>query len=876
MSRRRTGRLTEGAVVSVKAKDFVSWSASSGVAKGRVKSVHKGKVPAVPVKVEGNDVEPAARVEMYAKDGDGWKPTGHYLGLSSAELTKIDELPAPQATTEAVTAGSFDEIRRIVQAAIEDKLEQQADAIGNKLDNDVYIYVQDIGPDWAVYCSGMSNDQFKVTYSMDAAGAVTLGTPIEVQATTTYEPLAADEPVTESRKEADSITGHLIEAKGEDAAGGRIFGVRIIANGDSKNMRRYPADVLTEAVSLYEGAKAYDHHRTEAELKTSTILGLVGSYRDVEAKEDGIYGDLHLLPSATHTAEALDASLAAQEAGLAGLVGISHDVMANYRTIVDGGRRLSEATKILSVNSADVVADPAAGGRATRMVAGGLDTAQKENEMPATVEELLELLKTATPEQRAAVGLASEAPAAEGTKESVKVVDDKDAPKYESKSLVGKMAIREAVSGAGFAETATTRVVETVTGLLAENFTEGELLAQVETVKGLLAGFEKQGLTPTIQSVEVAKESMDKKIEALNASFDGDFSKGYRSLKEAFVDITGYRPRILDSEDFNRKVLSESVGGGEGFDSSLRSTESVVSGTWNTILGDSVTRRMVAEYNQPTLATWRNIISSMVPVNDFRTQRIERLGGYGVLPGVNQGAPYQPLATPGNEEATYGITKRGGTEDLTIETIANDDLRAVTRIPVKLGLAAAQTLFRFVWDMLQSNAVCSFDSTALFAAGHNNLDAGNTLSQTNLSLGRKKMRKQSAFGDSTDLLSIVPKFLIVPSDLEELAFQLCTSAVAIPATPAGPTNTPNIHQGLTPIVVDYFSALAPGTWFLAGDPAMVPTIELGFYQGKQDPDLLVQSDVTVGSVFTSDKITYKIRHIYSGTPLDFRGFYRGN
>src|SRR6266581_6242360 len=108
---RRRGRLTEGAVVDVKAKDFVSWPSSKGVAKGVVKSVHKGKVPAVPVKVVGNDIEPAARVEMYAEADGGWKPTGRYLGLSSSELTKITELPAPK-TTEAVAAGSFDEIRR--------------------------------------------------------------------------------------------------------------------------------------------------------------------------------------------------------------------------------------------------------------------------------------------------------------------------------------------------------------------------------------------------------------------------------------------------------------------------------------------------------------------------------------------------------------------------------------------------------------------------------------------------------------------------------------------------------------------------------------------------------------------------------------------
>jgi hypothetical protein len=53
-------------------------------------------------------------------------------------------------------------------------------------------------------------------------------------------------------------------------------------------------------------------------------------------------------------------------------------------------------------------------------------------------------------------------------------------------------------------------------------------------------------------------------------------------------------------------------------------------------------------------------------------------------------------------------------------------------------------------------------------------------------------------------------------------------------------------------------------------------IELGFYQGRQDPELFVQNDPTVGSVFTADKLTWKIRHIYGGTVVDYRALYRGN
>ena len=869
--------------MSVKAKDFVSWASSNkGIQnKGRVKSVHKGKVPAVPVKVEGTDLDPAARVEMYAKvkDGDGYEPTGNYIGILSSKLSLIDSLPEP-ALTEAVVDGSFDQIRRIVQDAIEDRLEQQvADAGADP--TDVYVWVSDIGPDWAVYCCGAGavDDTYKVSYSLDDQNAVTLGEPVQVLATTTYALVAPDEPdnvipLSESKKDHDRISGQLLEAKGTDDDGNRIFGVRIIAAGDSKNGRRYPQAVLETAASLYEGAKAFDHHRSEAELKSSTITGLVGYYRDVQAAGDGLYADLHLLPSAKHTAEALDASLAAQTAGLKPLVGISHDVYADYRVITDSGKRLHEATQIVSVNSADVVADPAAGGRATRMVAGGITITGKET--PVDESELQEALNSLTPEQLHALGytaIEQDAPSTEATR-------------LERDGIFGRLAIESAMKTEGVPA----NFVEAVTRLLPEKFTEAELSKHVPQIKDVFGAIERTGLTPKVPAAKVLQESFDKKVERLNATFgvtaDGkavapDYRKGYSSFKEAWADFTEQPLHVrLGDSDINRKILSESVGGGAGFDSqySERSTESVSSGTWNLVLGDSITRRMVAEYQQPSLSTWQNIVSSTPPINDFRTQRIERLGGYGVLPAVNQGAPYQPLTSPTNEEATYSISKRGGTEDLTLETIANDDLRAITRIPVKLGLAAAQTLFRFVWDLLNTNATCTFDSTALFAAGHNNADAGNTLSGTNMSVGRKRMRKQTAYGDSTDLLSITPKFLVVPSSLEELAWQLCTSAVALPsAAPVGAAaNQPNIHQGTVPVVVDYFDATASATWYLVADPVMVPTIEVGFYQGRQDPDLLVQSDAQVGSVFTADKITYKIRHIYSGTVLDYRGFYRGN
>lgn len=743
-----------------------------------------------------------------------------------------------------------------------------------------WLNIEDITTAWVVYRvenEGTDTGKYKRTYTIDDGGKVTLSEPVKVVEQTTYA------AVTEATV---TVPGRVLEAKGTDAAGGRIFRVEIVAYGTSKNRTRYSEAVMRTAVPLYEGAKAYDHHRTEAELRTSTIAGLVGSYRNVEATTAALEADLCLLPGATHTAEALDASLAAQANDLPALVGVSHDVSGKFTPIGAGGQRVLEAVEITSVNSADVVADPSAGGRATRMVAGGSGATEQEESKNMTLEELLALLAGATPEQRATAVASLGIDTATLEKLTTTPVEPVPDPKAEVKpdeekvlvgagvtestfargSISGRSLVRTAVEEAGL----DVRLAEAINVALPERFTEANVAGQIEGIKRVTEGLEKAGLKPTVPATALITDERDRKVEAIDAMFAGD-SKGYRSFKQAFIDFTGSREDPI-GEDFNRVILRESYGAaGHNYDSSRR-TESVDTVTWAQALGDSITRRMVAEYAQPSLSVWRQLVSSMPPVNDFRTQRIDRLGGYGVLPGVGEGAPYQPLVTPGDEEATYALTKRGGLEDLTLEAIANDDLRLIQRIPQRLGLAAAQTLYRFVLDLILENVTCTYDGVALFAAGHGSNTASVPLGQTGLATARLRMSKQSAYGDVKDLLDIDIKYLLVPADLWEMAWQLSTSAVAI-VNGVADAGIPNLNQSVTPIRVPYWET--PTTWVAVADPALVPTIEVGFYQGRQEPELFNQVDPLVGSVFSADKITYKIRHIYSGTVLDHRGFFRG-
>jgi hypothetical protein len=48
---------------------------------------------------------------------------------------------------------------------------------------------------------------------------------------------------------------------------------------------------------------------------------------------------------------------------------------------------------------------------------------------------------------------------------------------------------------------------------------------------------------------------------------------------------------------------------------------------------------------------------------------------------------------------------------------------------------------------------------------------------------------------------------------------------------------------------------------------VLPVLEVGFLDGQEEPELFVQDQPNGGSMFSNDKLTYKIRHIYGGTVL---------
>jgi hypothetical protein len=78
------------------------------------------------------------------------------------------------------------------------------------------------------------------------------------------------------------------------------------------------------------------------------------------------------------------------------------------------------------------------------------------------------------------------------------------------------------------------------------------------------------------------------------------------------------------------------------------------------------------------------------------------------------------------------------------------------------------------------------------------------------------------------------------------------------------------RMGITPVNIPIVSDA--NDWMLCANPNDIDVVEIGFLNGQEDPEFFEQRDPTQGDSFAKDTLVkWKIRHEYSGTPVDFRG-----
>lgn len=749
---------------------------------------------------------------------------------------KLKPLPPKGLQRRALREAVATDYRQIIQL-----LKQALDALlnaGLPPEQREYIDLEAAYPDRVVISRG--GKYIAYPYTLADGNVVSLGEPSEVMET--YVPV----------REAQGPAVALLEA----IDGGR-FRIRVIRAGRSGNNNFYPDAVLCEALALFNGARVFEksdaeHLKGEGKAFSKLIGGLSNAVFVEGATPDSgeIRADLTLLEPggglAAKFAEALDRQLT-------GLFGFSIDATGTTRTELREGRKLRVATRIVQVKSVDLIVEPGAGGELISLIEA-VDPRNQEHTMNR--EQLLGLLKARAPKAYAKLGanatddevmaafteaLGEPEPAGAGT-DALREAQD---VLREAQAVAAMIQVRaEALTTiAGCKLPAPAKAKLTARFTEAQRYTAADVDAAIKGEQAYLAQF--------VESGKVSLAGLDIDVEdrsvAINDMFDAYFDPAHKnhravgSFKECYVEVTGDRYVTGRLADCNRSRLRESLG---------RFAESLDSTSFAQALGDTIARRMQAIYTgMQDLQAWRTFCD-VVNVGDFRTQHLTRIGGYGNLPTVAEKGAYVALSSPGDDEATYVVAKRGGLEKITLEMIKNDDRRLIPQIPRELALAAANTLYEFVFDILRTNPTV-WDGTALFHATHGNLFTG-ALSAAEYSKHRLAMLQQVRAG-SGKRLNVPPGLVAVPFELEETAYNLFVRGTNLDET---------FVQRQKPQVISVPYWTDATDWVTLANPAMFKPIEVGFLDGREDPELFVQDAPTVGSLFSSDEITYKIRHIY--------------
>ncbi|MBF0416994.1 MAG: hypothetical protein HQL86_01940 [Magnetococcales bacterium] len=746
---------------------------------------------------------------------------------------------------------------------------------------DVWIEIESILADQVIFKDGASSKLFAHAITLGADGAIILGPPQEVEERYVPVTSAATPP---ADPPAIISSGKLLEAKG-----GAKFKVRAIRAGLSGNSTYYPDRVLREAAPLFDGArvmvKGDAEHLKGAGKHPENIIGrLVKPVFIPGGTPDS--GEIQATMELLHSAGDMPERLAeAVNRDMANLYGLS--IVATGKTSFQqvDGVRVRIADSIDTIESVDLIVEAGAGGAILTFAEArtvtqqqGIDPMKKflldqirarkpdlltgKDQETMTDEEVQTLFQEAFPETgatgdpssgtnnvKAETGTDQTSPSGSGVDQpgtSGTGAAPGDIAAEVTKAVEAETHLREALGGSGLPQAARERIAATLRGT---RFSPGAVDAAIHQERDYLArvvgGGRIAGLGGTrTQLVESQRQKTDKMLDVLlgsAAAGPGDTL----SLRAAYGRMTGDFEVSGRMKSANRSIMAEALD----------------SDSWSEVLGDAMTRRLLADYRAQAMQdVWRNL-ANIVPVQDFRIQVRTRIGGYGDLPKVVQGGAYQALSSPNDEKADYAAEKRGGTESVTLEMITNDDVGALRQIPIKLARAAKRTLGKFVLDLLRTNPTI-YDGKALFHADHTNLGTA-ALDATSWMAARLAMLAQTESG-SNEPLGIAPKYLWVPTTLEEAAKDLFVRNTNL---------DPTFLQTTAPTVVSVWYWTDPNDWFVSADKLDIPSIEIGFLGGNEEPEIFIQDNPTVGSLFTNDQVTYKIRHIYGGTVTDHRGLY---
>lgn len=371
--------------------------------------------------------------------------------------------------------------------------------------------------------------------------------------------------------------------------------------------------------------------------------------------------------------------------------------------------------------------------------------------------------------------------------------------------------------------------VELAESLLRQNATIDQARAAILDRMDAQDQQRRGGSTVSVQTVRDEHDTRMRGMqEAIMARMDPraqltDLGRQYRGLslvemaREALEGL-GVSTRGLSRNEIATRAFSVRAGGYH------------TTGDFPSLLGGVGARRLRAAYElaPSTFQLWARQAPNL---QDFRITNVLAVGGAPELKKLNEAGEYT-YGTISEDATSYRAFSYGRAIGLTRQMFVNDDLGSFDRLLQRFGESARRLENRLVYDQITSNPAMQ-DGTALFHASHGNLlNAGSALSLDNMGKARAAMRKQKDL-DGKSVLNLSPAYLLIPSDLEQLAYQLTSSNYV----PAKASDVNEFRAGgrtaVEPIVEPLLDEVSATAWFLAARAGQIDTVEYAYVDGSE-------------------------------------------
>jgi hypothetical protein len=712
--------------------------------------------------------------------------------------------------------------------------------------------------------------------------------------------------------EATLASGALLDLPAKTEPSGRKWRVRVFEYGLSKN--RYPenqgigssewgvgktrqcASQLPTPNSLLplrwtersaraamkhlNGARCFADHVSEGSGGGHSVRDLVGYFSEPALGPTGPEATLTLLES---EGWARNKMLAAWKAGRMELVGFSIDAVVGVRAVGAGSRRVLEVEDVMAIHSVDMVSAASSGGRALEVLERTASSLCASLPMvaPRTSSGEGDMGRETNPrrdrnhsegaemgqENQGAVQESAFDPSRESrvaNPELQQVQEQVQGLRSEVSDALQRQRVAEnklRLSGA----LSSSRLPKPLADLVASRFqpdgpfggreiTEEEVEMEIQRVREAYAALSPVGRVMETGRVKVVREPEEKMQMALDRLFnlpvEDSSIPAFHGIREAYVaytgdgDVTGLLPH------------------------QMRIREDITTSTFPNAVANTLRRLLLKEYRENDFGI--SLIAQTSSVPDFRTQERVRVGYFGDLPTVaTESADYTELTAPTDEKASYSVVTFGGIVTITRKMIINDDLGVVPQIVSRLGRSARRTLAQRVFNLMITNPAI-YDSVAWFHATHGNLGS-TALSAAELDVVRTAMRNRTE-KDSNKKLGIAPHVLVVPHELEGKARQENMREYLDASFTPNPIRHMFGANGERIVVSPLLSDATD--WYVFANVEEAPTVEVGFLQGRTEPEFFLAEDPATDKVFSSDKIRYKVRHEFEAVVIDYRGAYK--